>query len=124
MTNTDVKKGTKRARILPYAYARRGLLFELEEATLDGDYRRTRTLLQQKSLANAIFVRSFSRYPPAVAACSDALTDADAAVIEETLRRLNSRLSTVVVEGRDYEALLDLVTRIRDGVEGERDAGA
>lgn len=37
MTNREVRKGSRRQRLLPYAYARRGLIFHLESATLDGE---------------------------------------------------------------------------------------
>ena len=88
-----------------------------ELSAVDGDYGRTRKLLKSRTLAQAIFVRSFSRYEPAVAACYDGLADAPGPVIEETLRRLNSRLSTIVVEGQSYDALLNLVEKLRAMVE-------
>ena len=37
MTNREIRKGSRRQRLFPYAYARRGLIFRLESATLDGD---------------------------------------------------------------------------------------
>ena len=88
-----------------------------ELSAVNGDYGRTRKLLERRSLAQALFVRSFSRYEPAVVACYDGLADADGAVIEETLRRMNNRLSTIVVEGQSYDALLVLVEGLRAEVE-------
>ncbi len=99
------------------AFARLWWIAELTVDEHTDSYDRTRVALSRQALATNVFVRSFSHHKPAVAACLDVLEDAPADVIEKTLQRLTTVLTTIVVEGRTQDELTQLVAQIRDSVE-------
>jgi hypothetical protein len=93
-------------------------LWWIAELTRDDDsYERTDVVLERQPLATAFFVRSFSHYQPAIFACIDVLSDAPPDVLAQVMLRLTTMLSTIVVEGRSYEELVELVHETRTLVE-------
>jgi len=85
----------------------------------DGDYSLTREIFTQQSLVRAIFDRDLCMYQPAVHSCVESLHESNMEVIEETMKRVNKRLTTVQLEGRSKEDINEIVVDVRDDVESE-----
>lgn len=86
----------------------------IAELTCEGDsYALTEQVLERGPLATQLFVRQFSSYRPAVAACVEELREAPSAEIERIARELNGRLSTLVLEALGFDALRGLVRELR-----------
>jgi hypothetical protein len=78
-------------------------------------------LLRTQSLANAVFVRRLSDHAPFVHACARVLTDQPSFVIERVLARFKLArfsmiASTVPVEGRGEEQIVDALERLLEEV--------
>lgn len=82
----------------------------------DDDDRATRRLLASPSLTNAVFVRRLSNYAPFVHACAQVLADQPASVIERVLARFNMLCSTMPIEGRGEEQIVDTLARLLEDV--------
>lgn len=95
-------------------FARLWWIAELSRA--GDDYGATKQLLRSQSLANAVFVRRLSDYAPFVLACARALVDQPSFVIERVLARFNMTASTVPLEGRGEEQIVDGLERLVEGV--------
>ncbi|EDM81678.1 hypothetical protein PPSIR1_22214 [Plesiocystis pacifica SIR-1] len=76
-----------------------------ELTSLDGDYELTRRAFATQSLAIQVFIRGFSHYRPAAAACIEALEEQPSGVIERVLPRFHAYLSTVALEGQTQAQL-------------------
>lgn len=76
------------------------------------DYSATAALLRTQSLANAVFVRRLSDSTAFVQACARVLVDQPSVVIERVLARFNMLASTIPVEGRGEEQLVDELERM------------
>lgn len=100
------------------AFAR---LYWIAELTCEGDdYELTDRVLARQPLATNLFVRRhLASHRPAIAACIRALEDRPAPVVEATLRALTRRLSTLLLEALDEDALFALASELRDRVERE-----
>ena len=92
-------------------------LWWIAELSREGDdYSLAEAALSRPALATGLFIRNLSSYQPAVAACIHALSDANSAQIDATLKLLHKALSTIVLEALSFEQLLELVSRLRDRV--------
>jgi hypothetical protein len=80
------------------------------------DYATTRMLLRSQSLANAVFVRRLSDHAACVQACASVLGEQPAFVVEIVLAKFNMLLSTVPLEGRGDEQIVDILQRLLDEV--------
>jgi hypothetical protein len=85
----------------------------------NGDYGVTEDIFTRQRLVRAIFDRDLCMYRPAVLACVDALRESSGEVIEETVKRLNRRLTTVQLESASEQDIRDMVLDIRDTVNRE-----
>jgi hypothetical protein len=85
----------------------------------DGDYSTTKDMLDKQSLVRAIFDRDLCMYRPAALACVKALHGSRQEVIEETMKRVNRRLTTVQLESRDRKQITVIVQNTRDRVKSE-----
>ena len=83
----------------------------------EDDYDVTRRVLSRQHLANNLFTRDMANHAPLVYGWTDALEDASAPVIETVARRLQRRLSTLVLESLDEADLRDLVITMRSAAE-------
>lgn len=93
-------------------------LWWMAELTRDGDdYSLTRAALGHQELANDVFDRGYARYPPAVRATVDELSDASSSVVSDTTTRLNHALSTIRLESLSESELRGMVRDIRAKVE-------
>jgi len=95
-------------------FARLWWIAELSRA--GDDYGAAERLLRSQSLANAVFVRRLSDHAPFVQACARVLTDQPSFVIERVLARFNMTASTVPVEGRGEEQIVDGLERLLEEV--------
>ena len=87
-------------------------LWWIAELSRDGnDYTWTERVLRRQTLANGVFVRSLSFYPPAVRACVAVLEDLPADVIEAALLGFNHRLGLAPLEGLEQDMLVDLLRK-------------
>lgn len=90
-----------------------GRLWWMAELSRRGDdYGPTRRLLASPSLANAVFVRRLSDHPPFVHACARVLPEQPAHSIERVLARFNMLASTIPIEGRGEEQIVDALERM------------
>ena len=93
-------------------------LWWMAELTRDGDdYSLTRAALEHQELANDVFDRGYARYPPAVRATVDELSDASSSVVSDTTTKLNHALSTIRLESLSESELRGMVRDIRAKVE-------
>ena len=89
-------------------------LWWIAELSRDGDdYDATKRLLARQPLANNLFVRQLSWYPPAVRAYLRALEHAPSQVIEHCMRGLQRHLSTCTLEALGEEDLVRELNRMR-----------
>jgi Family of unknown function (DUF6339) len=88
-------------------------LWWIAEITRDGDsYALTEEVLAKQSLAISLFVRKFSSCRPCVAAFAQVMRSASAEDTERVARELNGRLSTLVLEALDEEALRGIIEEL------------
>ena len=85
-----------------------------ELTQVDGDYSLTQRAFSTQSIAIQVFIRSFSCYRPAAAACIEALEGQPAGVVERVLPRFHAYLSTVALEGRGQEELVAQLEELID----------
>ena len=84
------------------------LLAELT-AGVDRDYARTRKALASQALANAIFVRRFSHYFPAVKACIAVLGEEPGDTVHRVALALNRDLALHPREALTTEDIADIL---------------
>ncbi len=90
-----------------------GRLWWIAELSRRGDdFGPVRRLLASQSLANAVFVRRLSDHAPFVQACARVLTDQPSVVVERVLARFNMLCSTMPVEGRGEEQIVDALEKL------------
>jgi len=89
------------------AFARLWWIAELTES--GGDYWLTRRVLGNTNLANVIFVRSFSRYRPAVKAFVEVMGEEGREEIARVAKQMHTALSTMPLEGMREAELVDMV---------------
>lgn len=92
------------------AFARLWWIAELTE--LAGDYALTRRVLENTNLANVMFVRSFSRYRPAVKAFVEVMGEKGAGEIGRVAKQLHTALSTMPLEGMGEAELVELIEEL------------
>lgn len=94
-----------------------GRLWWIAELSRRGDdYASTEALLRSQSLATAVFVRRLSEHAPFVHACARVLADQPGFAIERVLARFNMFGSTIPVEGRGEEQIVDALERLLEDV--------
>jgi hypothetical protein len=76
-----------------------------ELTTIDDDVSLTERAFSTQSVAIGVFIRNFAHYRPAARACIEALAEQPGWIVESVLRRFNAWLSTVPLEGCDFEQL-------------------
>lgn len=89
-------------------YSRLWWIAELT-AGVDHDYTRTRKALSSQALANAIFVRNFSHYFPAVKACIDVLGEVPGDTIHRVILAFNRELALLPREALTDQDIVDLL---------------
>jgi hypothetical protein len=75
----------------------------------DRDYARTRKALASQALANAIFVRNFSHYFPAVMACLAVLGDVQGETVHRVVLELNRELALLPREALTTEDIAEIL---------------
>lgn len=89
-------------------YSRLWWIAELT-AGVDRDYARTRKALASQALANAIFVRNFSHYFPAVKACIAILGEEPGETVHRVVLGLNRELALHPREALTTEDIADIL---------------
>ncbi|MBC8069011.1 MAG: hypothetical protein IAG13_11815, partial [Deltaproteobacteria bacterium] len=98
-----------------------GRLWWIAELTRRGDdYSDTQTILRNGSLATPMFVRRLCEHAPFVHACARVLADQPGFVIERVLARFNMLASTIPLEGRGEEQIVDALERLLEEVGAAR----
>lgn len=98
-----------------------GRLWWIAELSRRGDdYGATLAILRNASLTTPVFVRRLCEHAPFVHACARVLADQPGFVIERVLARFNMLASTIPVEGRGEEQIVDALERLLEEVGGAR----